>query len=872
MHLFPDHPHAGFLLHVSRPGRYAGSELGTAPQPRSPALSLALAFPDVYEIGCSNLGLIILYRIAASMPGVRVERAFAPWSDYAARLTELGLPLTSFESGTELRKFDIIGFSLQHELLYTNVLLMLRTAGLALRSSRRGLEGPLVIAGGPCASNPEPLAQFIDAFSLRAGEELLPEILRLAARAKSAGRKKPELLESLSALRGVYVPALYRRETLAPPRRAVTEASAPLPLRYARLERFEETPVVDPPVPALEPVFDRYQIEITRGCCGGCRFCHAGIVYRPLRHRPPAQVLMAAVGGILRTGYDALSLSSLSPADYPCLEPLAIAMKDFLVREKIVLSVSSLRSYGVSEQVLSAIASVKATGITLAPEAGTQRLRDVIGKRVTDDDLATSMERLARLGWQRVKLYFMMGLPDERQEDLDGIIDTIRMCRKIFSGRKRLELGASISNFIPKPFTPFQWEPMAGEERLLAGKERLRARARGLRVKMDFHNARQSVIESALARGGSELGDVIEEAFAMGAAMDGWTDRFDYATWLSAFRKHGLELDSYLEPIPLDAPLPWGHIRAPVSVTFLKEELEKARNGLAGESCGGTGDDPACRTCGAGCGRGQDPVDATGLSTASLWTASTFKQRDAERDRLFAPDPVGEPRLLLSMKFRRYGRAIYTGHQDMIRVFRHTLTRANVPLRYSSGFTPRPILQFRAALPLGVICLNEQVFVEVDRPPLDSRLLLAGLNEASHPGVEFLDLGVVEHGQVREAVRTLPAVRWFVVPNDSASESRTKAAAEAIDGSPRLVVDRSRRGSSGGERSAAPFDLRPMITRCLIQRPDESQELGGMLQAPFVVRVDTVPVEGRLVRIEDLEALLAPHGVTPKWFIRWLEV
>jgi radical SAM family uncharacterized protein/radical SAM-linked protein len=869
MHLFPDHPHTDFLLQVSRPGRYAGSELGTAPLPENPAVSLVLAFPDVYEIGCSNMGLTILYRIAASMTGVRVERAFAPWGDYAARLRELGLPLTTFESGTALGKFDILGFSLQHELLYTNVLLMLQAAGLPLRSSLRRSGGPLVIAGGPCAGNPEPLSEFIDVFALGDGEEILPEILRRTARARSSGRSKSELIESLAEIRGLYVPALYERATGAPPRKAVTGGAAPLPVRYARLERFDETPVMDPPVPAMEPVFDRYQIEITRGCCGGCRFCHAGIVYRPIRHRPPGRVLMAAVDGILRTGHGALSLSSLSPADYPCLEPLALALKDFIVREKIVLSVSSLRSYGVSEKVLSTIASVKATGITLAPEAGTQRLRDVIGKRVTDEDLELSMERLTRMGWQRVKLYFMMGLPREREEDLDGIIDTIRRCRKIFSGRRRLELGASVSNFIPKPFTPFQWEPMAGEERLRVGRERLRARARGLRVKLDFHNARQSLIESVLARGGMELGGVIEDAFAMGAVMDGWTDCFRFEAWLSAFRKHGLELESYLEPIPLDAPLPWGHIHAPVSVTFLKEELEKSRRGMTGEPCGGSGNKLTCRTCGAGCRQGPDPEDTTGLSAAARWVTSTLRQRDLDRDRLFSVDPVGDRKLFLAITFRRFGRTIYTGHQDMIRVLRQILTRANIPLRFSSGFTPRPVMQFRAALPLGVIGLNEQVFVEVDRLPLDPVPLLGRLRKAAHPGVEFLDLNVAGHGLVRDKVRTLPPVRWFLVLRDPAEKASAESAAGALSSAASLVVDRRRGGPSRNER--IPVDLRPMITGCRVQEPDEAAELGGLLRAPFVLRVDTVPSDGMLVRIEDLEALVEPQGLAPKWYIRWLE-
>lgn len=865
------------MLQISRPARYAGSEYGCAGLPRNnPRIRLALAFPDVYEIGCSNLGLTILYRIASSYPWVHVERVFAPWKDYARQLRERREHLLSFESAAPLKSFDIIGFSLQHELLYTNALLMLDLAGIPLRSGERRESDPIIIAGGPSASNPEPLSEFIDAFALGDGENLLPAILTKAAQGKEKGKSRHAVLEDLTGIEGLYIPAFYKREDRCGPRRSITgvkqETGAPPIVKYSILRTFDKTGIYDPPIAAIEPVFDRYQIEITRGCCGGCRFCHAGSVYRPARHRPPEQILKYAVEGVLRTGYGAVSLSSLSPADYPQLEPLVLGMEDFIRRLKILLSVSSLRSYGVSEKVLRTIASVKATGITLAPEAGTRRLRNILGKQVTDEDLMKSIELLQRLGWQRVKLYFMIGLPGEDQADLEGIVETIGKCLRPAQGKRRLDISVSISNFVPKPFTAFQWERMAGPGELETKRKTIRTLARGLRVKLNFHNVHQSIIESILARGGSELSGVIEYAYRLGCDMDGWTEHFDYDRWSEALDKNGLSIEDYLRKIPEESNLPWGHIRSPVSQKFLHKELEKSRKGESSRPCPAHRGSGTCLGCGAECDQPPSLVDETALQAVSTWAATKMKEVEKERDRCFGKHLDGGERLQLAVKFKRFGRMIYTGHQDMIRVLRHILMRANIPMKYSSGFTPRPIMSFRCALPLGVIGVNEESFVEVEREPVDLDMILENLRGSTHPGVEFFDISVKDRKDVVRMIKTLPEIHWFVVLTEGAADHSLASAAEDINrrSSIPMIRKRHKRAQSPSGTGNDAIDLKQMIRTAQPFSESDLKDMPDFSGEWKVIRFDTRPAGNHIIRMEEIDSLLEPYGLTPRWHIRKL--
>ena len=884
MKLLPHHPHSHFLLHVEKPAKYAGSEFGRIAAPENPALRLALAFPDLYDLGCSNLGLTILQRIASSCPGVLVERAFAPWKDYAAKLQEHGETLVSYESAIPLRSFDILGFSLQHELLYTNVLSMLRLAGITLRAEARGSGEPIVIAGGPSVSNPEPLAPFIDAFAFGDGEVLLPAILDAAQKAKAGGKSRTETLEALAGLEGLYVPRFYERSPAGDKaaRHAVTGlkpgAAAGLPVCYGVQRDFEKSPVYDHVVAAIEPVFDRYQVEITRGCRTGCRFCHAGSIYRPVRHRPPDMALKSAVQGVLSTGSSAISLSSLSPADYPFLEQLVPALEKFIRRHRIQLSVSSLRSYAVSEKVLRSIAAVKATGITLAPEAGTQRMRDVLGKQVTDHDLFRSIELLAGLGWKRVKLYFMIGLPGEKEEDFEGIVDTLAACRKIaaHAGKHRMEITAAISNFVPKPFTPFQREKMAGLDELSRAADSIRRRARGLYVKIDFHNMRQSTLESVFARGGAELAPVLEEAIELGCCMDSWTDRFDPDLWDEAFRRSGVDMQPYLEAIPDDEPLPWSHVSAPVSEKFLRREKKKSARGQVTPICSSPDKTPVCHTCGAACREDDEPRPVEpDMAAAAQWLEQTMEGLEKERAKLFTgPLDEGE-RLHLGLTFRRRGRMIYTGHQDMIRIMTHILRRANLPLRYSSGFTPRPLMNFRCALPLGVVGLNEEVFVEITHKPGSLEPILELVGRLTHPGIDFLSARTAGRKEVKGLVTRLPAIQWLVGLPAATPDRSLQEAVEKINSKPSIMTERKkkRKKKRHGSDTTQPIDLREMIESIEIAGPSTLSDIAALddtvSQAKAVV-FNTIPASGHLIRRNEIDFIFVAHGLQASWHIRKL--
>ncbi|MFH1434957.1 MAG: TIGR03960 family B12-binding radical SAM protein [Pseudomonadota bacterium] len=884
MKLLPHHPHSHFLLHVEKPAKYAGSEFGRIAAPEDPALRLALAFPDLYDLGCSNLGLTILQRIASSRPGVHVERAFAPWNDYAAKLQEHGETLVSYESAIPLGSFDVLGFSLQHELLYTNVLSMLRLAGITLRAEERLPDEPIVIAGGPSVSNPEPLAHFIDAFAFGDGEVLLPAILEAVAEAKSGGKPRIETLEALAGIEGLYVPRFYERSPAGDRagRHVVTGpkpgAAACLPVSYGVYREFETSPVYDHVVAAIEPVFDRYQIEITRGCAAGCRFCHAGSIYRPVRHRPPGRVLKSAVQGVLATGSSAISLGSLSPADYPYLEQLVPALEDFISRHRIQLSVSSLRSFGVSEKVLKSIAAVKATGITLAPEAGTQRMRDAIGKQVTHQDLLQSIELLAGLEWKRVKLYFMIGLPGEKEEDYEGIVDTLAQCRKIAArtGKRRMEITAAISNFVPKPFTPFQREKMARLDDLMEAADSIRRRAMGLNVKIDFHDMRQSTLESVLARGGSELGPVLEEAVGLGCGMDSWTDRFDPDLWGEAFRRCGVDMQRYLEAIPDDEPLPWSHVSAPVSEKFLRREMKRSTAGRTTPICSSPDKSPVCHACGAACREDGEPrPPGPDMAAAALWLERTMEGLGRQRAKLFA-GPLDEGvRLHLGLTFRRRGRMIYTGHQDMIRIMTHILRRANLPLRYSSGFTPRPLMNFRCALPLGVVGLNEQVFVEITHKPVGLEPVLELLGSRTHPGIDFTAARAAGRKEVRELIARLPAIQWLVGLPASTPDRSLEEAVEKISGAASIMTERKRKRKKKrhGGSFTQPIDLKEMIEGIEIAGPSSLSDIAALddtVGRAKAVVFNTIPAAGHLIRRDEIDFILAPHGLRPSWHIRKL--
>ncbi len=595
------------LPRVERPGRYAGGELNSARGCGSDpsALRVVLCFPEVYEIGMSNLGFMLLYHLLNEIPGVECERAFAPWPDMERELSERGLPLYSLESFTPLSEFDIMGFSLSYEMTYTNILTMLSLGGIGRRSADRVAAGPLVIAGGVCACNPEPLADFFDAFFIGEAEEGIVDIVEAARAAKGPGGGKPALLNALADIPGVYVPALC--ETFAAPS-GLTAVSCGARGNVKR--RFpRDLDSIQAPrafvVPGIEAVHDRIQIEIFRGCVQGCRYCQAGMIYRPHRERGVGSLTRNAGDLFEGMGCDEISLLSLNAPDYSGMGELLDSLTGFAAPRRVSISMPSTRVDTFSGEVYAKLREVRATGLTLAPEAGSQRLRNVINKRVTEEEIMNTVASASRAGWKKIKLYFMIGLPTETEEDVREIAALVaRMVETRGRSASRVKgkqvFTVSVSNFIPKPHTPFQWEPMESMESLIAKKRMLRGLIDRRAVKLDMHDVETSYLEAALARGDRRLGAVIERAWESGCRFDGWSDMLKFDAWTDAFASAGLNADRYAraEMKPL-SPTPWSHIDCGVSEKYLFLERNKALLGETTPDCGPRGG--GCSGCGIDC-------------------------------------------------------------------------------------------------------------------------------------------------------------------------------------------------------------------------------------------------------------------------------
>ena len=829
------------VLRAQKPSRYVGGELGSVTKDLSAAgLRFALAFPDTYEVGMSNLGFRLLYHLLNDRPEIACERVFLPWPDLEAMLREAKLPLFTLESRAPVADFDVLGVTLQFELAYTSALALLDLAGIPLLAKERGDVHPLVLGGGPCAYNPEPVADFFDAFAVGDGEEVALEIADVvrASGFRRGGASRQELLRRLARVPGVYVPSLFapRWDRAS----GALVAMEPLLPGYEKVERrvvpdpnaLPTSAYTRPLVPFMQTVHDRLPIEIQRGCTRGCRFCQVGMVTRPTRQRDPRQVLALAESGLMGSGYEEIGLLSLSTGDYACLNPL---LDDFLARwegEKIAMSLPSLRTETLSGPLAERIARIRKTGFTLAPEAATERMRAVINKGNREEDLLRAVESVFAHGWSLLKLYFMIGLPGERDEDVVAIAELAR--RSLAAARRAAQGGGAalhlaVSTFIPKPFTPFQWEPMIRPEETRRRQALVSAALGGRHGAIQFkpHDSRQSSIEAALALGDRRAGGAVLSAYRRGQRLDAWTEWFVEQRWLDAFadceREHGVSLEWFAHRRRAeDEVLPWDRIECGVTKAYLARQLAAARA------------ETQVPDCVAG------PCSACGACDFEVVKNRVYEPKDyvpAPR----APEPPGpspaasasgppevrsEARTRVRVRYAKLGRLIALSHLETMHALLRAVRRAKLPVAYSQGFHPKPRVAFGPALPVGVESLCEHMDLELvgasdpaevgarlgQQLPRDFRVMEAALVDAGEPSVS-------------EALR---AVHYRVeFPKESWGEEALAQRVATFQGADRSVVTRAavpknRRGKRQqkiAERAGREIDLKEIVTHLAVEGP-----------------------------------------------------
>ncbi len=776
---------------TSKPVRYLGREVNSTNKDSAQArLRFCLAFPDVYEVGMSHLGIQILYHILNGMEGVSCERVFTPWIDMEKILREKGVSLSSLESSIPLRDFDILGFSLQYELCFTNVLTMLELSRIPFFSKDRDERFPLVIAGGPNTFNPAPVADFFDAFVIGDGEEVIIEICHLALRTKEGGGRKEDLLKSLNQLEGVYVPATHPEGRKVRKRMVSNLDRAPYP--------------ACPIVPYMKVVHDRLSIEIARGCRRGCRFCEAGFIHRPYRERSSKSIEDLAKASLKSTGYEEFSLLSLSAGDYSSIGSLLSTLMDEHESRRVAASFPSLRIENVVSYLAEQVKRVRKTGFTIAPEAGTERLRKVINKELDEAVLFEGVTELFSKGWRNIKLYFMMGLPTEREEDLRGIIELSKRLSMLDEQKKiHPTVNVSVSTFVPKPHTPFQWEAQIPLDDMKEKLRFLKDQARENHLHLKWQDPHLSYLEGIFSTGGRDLSRVLVEAHRLGCRFDGWSDLFLYGFWEKAFEKVGVEMDQHTRRRRLEDDLPWSFVETGVATQFLWEEYQNGLRGEVSPSCQGE----PCRRCGV--------CDGKEVSLRQFpATESPSLGRKAEQ-------PVGKKptRRKVRLRFKKEGDLRFISHLELASLFHRASKRADLPLGYSEGFHPMPRIVFASALPVGVESLTEVVDMELEGP-LSASDVKERLSQSLPPGIEIVEAQEVPLSSPI-ALLIHRSIYWIRLNGALAKEEAEKRIQKALSAE-ELIIHQERKGKQ------RKVDILPLIEEVRVKaKHDRDRSVSG---------------------------------------------
>ncbi|WP_456473393.1 TIGR03960 family B12-binding radical SAM protein [Desulfolithobacter sp.] len=795
---------------VRKPGRYIGGEHNAVrPEWDGADFRFCLVFPDLYEIGMSHQGLQILYHVINHHHGFLADRCYAPDVDMEEQLRSNGVELFSVECRRPLNEFDVLGITLPYELCYTNILTILDLAGLPLRSVDRDERYPLVLGGGSCSLNPEPVAEFFDAIVLGDGEEIILEIGTVLRQSREQSASRQEQLETLAGIPGVYVPSFfkprYQRQTLC--------GIEPLRSGYERVRRRVLPRLTGPGeqgrplVPLVKPVHDRLGVEIARGCTRGCRFCQAGIIYRPVRERTMDEVLAIAEQGIEVSGFDELALLSLSSGDYSCLPQLLTRLMDRFASSHVSVSMPSMRVGTLTPGIMDQIRRVRKTGFTVAPEAGTDRLREVINKGITEKDLLATCRDAFSLGWNLIKFYFMIGLPAETSEDVEAIVDLAKRARQEAGrGSRRIQINVSVATFVPKPHTPFQWHQQISLDESREKIDLLKQLLPRKGFKLKWHDPHQSVMEGVFSRGDRRLSRLIEAAWRRGTRLDGWSEHYSLDEWRAAAAEIGLELEWYLRRRELDEILPWDHLDSGVARSFLEQEWHRALTREYTPDCRNHG----CQKCGLCDFKTIYPV-VHGRKNEVKSSDGPLKKEDAVqvvgRGSRHNRKRSGSERIFTyRVHYERCGDSRYLGHLEILQLVFRVLKRARLPVLFSQGYNPSPRVSFSPALPVGVESLVEYFDMDLGEPLADLDLVRERLNRELPHFIRVHRLEPVARKKKQSDLRVTYEIRPA-----SSFPPETMKRLEGFLARDSFPVERLRKGRK------KTFDLRPLVLGLEVQ-------------------------------------------------------